>query len=92
MNEIKDTVQVGLANVSAIGLSMAQVNEILTFVSLVLAITFTIYKFSKYTRFYFLTMPIKSLPNPYFENRKTKKLNITENLGIYYKVSKYGNK
>jgi hypothetical protein len=48
MNEIKDTVQVGLANVSAIGLSMAQVNEILTFVSLVLAITFTIYKFSKY--------------------------------------------
>ena len=48
MNEIKDTAQVGLANVSAIGLSMAQVNEILTFVSLVLAITFTIYKFSKY--------------------------------------------
>tara|TARA_R100000781_G_scaffold61186_1_gene39086 strand:+ start:364 stop:519 length:156 start_codon:yes stop_codon:yes gene_type:complete len=48
MNEIKDTVQVGLANVSAIGLSMAQVNEILTFVSLVLAITFTIYKFTKY--------------------------------------------
>ena len=37
MNEIKDTAQVGLANVSAIGLSMAQVNEILTFVSLVLA-------------------------------------------------------
>ena len=48
MNEIKDTAQVGLANVSAIGLSMAQVNEMLTFVSLVLAITFTIYKFSKY--------------------------------------------
>ena len=48
MNEIKATAQVGLANVSAIGLSMAQVNEILTFVSLVLAITFTIYKFTKY--------------------------------------------
>ncbi len=48
MNEIKDTVQVGLANVSAIGLSMAQVNEILTFVSLVLAILFTIYKFTKF--------------------------------------------
>ena len=47
MNEIKDTAQVGLANVSAIGLSMAQVNEILTFVSLVLAILFTIYKFTK---------------------------------------------
>ena len=48
MNEIKDTAQVGLANVSAIGLSMAQVNEILTFVSLVLSITFTIYKFTKF--------------------------------------------
>ncbi len=48
MNEIKDTAQVGLANVSAIGLSMAQVNEILTFVSLVLAITYTIYKFTKF--------------------------------------------
>ena len=48
MNEIKDTAQVGLANVSAIGLSMAQVHEILTFVSLVLAITFTIYKFTKF--------------------------------------------
>jgi hypothetical protein len=47
MNAIKDTAQVGLANVSAIGLSMAQVNEILTFVSLVLAILFTIYKFTK---------------------------------------------
>jgi len=47
MNEIKDTAQVGLANVSAIGLSMAQVNEMLTFVSLVLAILFTIYKFTK---------------------------------------------
>ena len=48
MNEIKDTAQVGLANVSAIGFSMAQVNEILTFVSLVLAISFTIYKFTKF--------------------------------------------
>jgi hypothetical protein len=48
MNEIKDKEKVGIANVSAIGLSMAQVNEILTFVSLVLAITFTIYKFTKY--------------------------------------------
>ena len=45
---LKDTAQVGLANVSAIGLSMAQVNEILTFVSLVLAILFTIYKFTKF--------------------------------------------
>ena len=48
MNEIKDTAQVRLANVSAIGVSVAQVNEILTFVSLILAITFTIYKFTKF--------------------------------------------
>ena len=48
MNEIKDTAHVGLANVSAIGVSIAQVNEILTFVSLILAITFTIYKFTKF--------------------------------------------
>tara|TARA_R100000234_G_scaffold61357_1_gene37127 strand:- start:135 stop:287 length:153 start_codon:yes stop_codon:yes gene_type:complete len=50
MGEIKDTLQVGVANFSAIGLSMAQVNEILTFVSLVLAITFTIYKFAKFDK------------------------------------------
>ena len=48
MGEIKDTLQVGVANFSAIGLSMAQVNEILTFTSLVLAILFTIYKFAKF--------------------------------------------
>ena len=50
MEEINDTLQVGVANVSAIGLSMAQVNEILTFVSLVLAILFTIYKFAKFDK------------------------------------------
>ena len=50
MQEIKDTLQVGVANISAIGLSMAQVNEILTFVSLVLAILFTIYKFTKFDK------------------------------------------
>ena len=50
MEEIKDTLQVGVANVSAIGLGMAQVNEILTFVSLVLAILFTIYKFAKFDK------------------------------------------
>ena len=50
MNEIKDTAQVGIANFSAIGLSMAQVNEILTFVSLILAILFTIYKFAKFDK------------------------------------------
>ena len=50
MEEIKDTLQVGVANVSAIGLSMAQVNEILTFESLILAILFTIYKFAKFDK------------------------------------------
>ena len=50
MTDLKDTLQVGVANISAIGLSMAQVNEILTFVSLVLAILFTIYKFTKFDK------------------------------------------
>ena len=50
MEEIKDTLQVGVSNVSAIGLSMSQVNEILTFVSLILAILFTIYKFAKFDK------------------------------------------
>ena len=35
-------------NEKALGVSVAQVNEILTFVSLILAITFTIYKFTKF--------------------------------------------
>ena len=36
----------------------------------------TIYKFSKFSRFYFLTMPIKYLPSPSFENINTKKINM----------------
>ena len=47
MNDIKDTIQVGIANGSAIGFSITDCNEILTLVSLVLAIAFTIYKFIK---------------------------------------------
>ena len=50
MNEIKDTVQVGIANSTAIGISIVQVNEILTFISLVLAISYTIYKFTKFDK------------------------------------------
>ena len=50
MTEIKDTVQVGLANASAIGFSITDCNEILTLVSLILAISFTIYKFLKYEK------------------------------------------
>tara|TARA_R110000803_G_scaffold64303_3_gene125254 strand:+ start:2279 stop:2437 length:159 start_codon:yes stop_codon:yes gene_type:complete len=48
MTDLKDTVQVGLANFSAIGVSVAHFNEYLTLVSLILAISFTIYKFIKF--------------------------------------------
>tara|TARA_R110000744_G_scaffold83400_1_gene163516 strand:+ start:503 stop:661 length:159 start_codon:yes stop_codon:yes gene_type:complete len=50
MTEIKDTIQVGLANGSAIGFSLASTNELLTLVSLILAIGFTIYKFIQFER------------------------------------------
>ena len=48
MKELKDTLQVGLANGSAIGFSITDCNEILTFVSLALAIGYTLYKFYKF--------------------------------------------
>jgi hypothetical protein len=48
MNELKDTLQVGVANSTAIAFSITECNEILTLVSLVLAIAFTIYKFIKF--------------------------------------------
>lgn len=41
---LQDTIQVGIANASAIGISLAEVNEVLTTISLLLAIGFTIYK------------------------------------------------
>tara|TARA_R110001599_G_scaffold40860_3_gene124206 strand:- start:896 stop:1057 length:162 start_codon:yes stop_codon:yes gene_type:complete len=50
MTDLRDTIQVGLANGSAIGFSITDCNEILTLVSLVLAIGFTIYKFIKYEK------------------------------------------
>ena len=50
MTDIKDTIQVGLANGSAIGFSITDCKEILTFVSLTLAIVFTIYKFFMYEK------------------------------------------
>ena len=50
MTELKDTIQVGIANGSAIGFSITNCNEILTLVSLVLAIVFTIYKFMKFNK------------------------------------------
>ena len=50
MKAVQDSLQVGLANSTAIGLSLGQANQVLTLVSLVLAITFTIYKFIKYDK------------------------------------------
>jgi hypothetical protein len=50
MTDLKDTLQVGIANGSAIGVSLVEANEMLTFVSLILAIGFTIYKFVKFKK------------------------------------------
>jgi len=50
MTDLKDTIQVGIANGSAIGVSLVEANELLTFVSLILAIFFTIYKFFIYEK------------------------------------------
>ena len=50
MTDLKDTIQVGLANGSAIGVSLVEANEMLTFDSLLLAIAFTIYKFFIYEK------------------------------------------
>ena len=48
MKEVQDSLQVGLANTAAIVFSITQVNQILTLVSLTLAIAYTIYKFVKF--------------------------------------------
>ncbi len=45
---MNDTLQVGIANTSAIAFSITQVNQVLTLVSLTLAIAYTIYKFVKF--------------------------------------------
>jgi hypothetical protein len=50
MTEIKDTIQVGLANSTAIAFSITDCNELLTLISLTLAIGFTIYKFQKFKK------------------------------------------
>ena len=44
---MKDTIQIVTANAGAIGISLADVNDVLTFLSLSLAIVFTISKFYK---------------------------------------------
>ena len=48
MNDLRDTIQVGLANGSAIGFTLASANEFLSFVALIISIAFTIYKFFKF--------------------------------------------
>jgi hypothetical protein len=50
MTDLKDTIQVGIANGSAIGFSITDCNEYLTLVSLILAISFTVYKFVKFNK------------------------------------------
>ena len=50
MTDLKDTLQVGIANGWAIGFSITDCNEVLTLVSLILAIAFTIYKFLKFNK------------------------------------------
>ena len=50
MNNLKDTIQVGVANGSAIGISLSQINDLLTFISLGVAIVFTIYKFIQFEK------------------------------------------
>ena len=47
---MKDTTQVMLANMGGIGVSLSGVNDILTFVSISLAIIFTLYKFYKLSK------------------------------------------
>ena len=47
---MQDSLQVGIANSTAIGLSIGQANEVLTLVSLTLAIAFTVYKFVKFDK------------------------------------------
>ena len=50
MKSVQDTIQVVTANSTAIAFSITECNQILTFVSLCLAIAFTIYKFIKYEK------------------------------------------
>lgn len=50
MTDLRDTIQVGVANGSAIGFSITDCNEYLTLISLILAISFTIYKFVKFDK------------------------------------------
>jgi len=48
MKEVQDTIQVGVANGSAIAFSITECNEYLTLISLTLAISYTVYKFIRF--------------------------------------------
>ena len=48
MKEVQDSLQVGLANSTAIVFSITECNQVLTLISLTLAISYTIYKFVKF--------------------------------------------
>ena len=50
MTEVKDTLQVGIANFSANGFTLASANEILSFIALILSIAYTIYKFTQFDK------------------------------------------
>tara|TARA_R100001463_G_scaffold24172_1_gene57666 strand:+ start:1178 stop:1330 length:153 start_codon:yes stop_codon:yes gene_type:complete len=50
MKEVQDTIQVGLANGSAIALNLTECNEYLSFIALVLSIAYTIFKFYKFKK------------------------------------------
>lgn len=50
MTDLKDTIQVGLANGTGIAFSVTDCNEYLTLISLILAICFTIYKFIQFEK------------------------------------------
>tara|TARA_R110000751_G_scaffold157329_2_gene262816 strand:- start:282 stop:434 length:153 start_codon:yes stop_codon:yes gene_type:complete len=47
---MKDSLQVAVVNSAAVGLNLTDCNELLTFVSLTLAIIYTIYKFINYDK------------------------------------------
>jgi len=49
-NTIQDTLQVGAANLGAIGISLVQVNQVLTTASLLIAIGYSLHKFYKLSK------------------------------------------
>ena len=50
MTDLKDTLQVGLANGTAIGVSLSEINEVLSLIALIISIAYTIFKFIKFEK------------------------------------------